>query len=159
MAVAACMVLGGTAHAATVPATAKAAIRRPVTITRLRDLDFGQLIATAAAGTAVIDPDLQARSTTGGVIAAGGTPQTAQFAITASANTVIQISRNALPVLTRSGGGATMNVTLLSVDGPTTAIATTTGSFTINIGGELAVAANQAAGTYSGTFQINADYQ
>ena len=150
----------GAAHAATQSSTIKLTLRKPVTITWLRDLDFGRVVATAAAGTVTIDPDTNTRSFTGGSLAAGGTPQTAKFRIVATPATLVLITRNALPVLTRSGGGATMSVTLITVNGTTNPITTpSSGSFDIDVGGALSVAANQADGTYSGSFQINADYQ
>ena len=150
----------GAAHAATQSSTIKLTLRKPVTITWLRDLDFGRVVATAAAGTVTIDPDTNTRSVTGGSFAAGGTPQTAKFRIVATPATLVLITRNALPVLTRSGGGATMPVTLITVNGTTNPITTpSSGSFDIDVGGQLSVAANQADGGYSGNFQLNADYQ
>ena len=150
----------GVAHAAPQSSTVKTTLRKPVSITWLRDLDFGRVVATAIAGTVTIDPDTNTRSVSGGSLAAGGTPQTAKFRIVATPATLVLITRNALPVLTRSGGGATMPVTLITVNGTTNPITTpTSGSFDIDVGGELSVAANQADGIYSGSFQINADYQ
>jgi hypothetical protein len=148
------------AQASTQSSTVKSTIRKPITIALLRDLDFGRIIATAAAGTVTIDPDTGLRSTSGGSILAGGAPQTARFRIVATAATLVIITRNALPVLTQTPGGATMSVTLLTVNGTSNPILTpASGTFDIDIGGDLAVAANQAAGNYAGTFQINANYQ
>ena len=150
----------GSAQAATYSSSIRTTLRKPVTITLLRDLDFGRVVATASAGTVTIDPDTNTRSVTGGSFAAGGTPQTAKFRIVATPATLVLITRNALPVLTRSGGGATMSVTLITVNGTTNPITTpSSGSFDIDVGGQLSVAANQADGVYSGNFQLNADYQ
>ncbi len=130
-----------------------------MTIARLRDLDFGRIISTPAAGTVTIDPDTSTRSTAGGAIAAGGAPQTARFRIVATPATLVIITRNALPILTSSPSGSTMPVTLLTVNGTSNPILTpASGTFDIDIGGDLSVAANQAAGVYAGTFQINANY-
>jgi hypothetical protein len=148
------------AQAATQTSTIRTTLRKPVTIALLRDLDFGRVVATATAGTVTIDPDTATRSVTGGAIAAAGSPQTARFRIVATPATLVIITRNALPVLTRSGGGATMPVTLLTMNGTANPITTpASGTFDIDIGGTLSVAANQADGSYSGTFQMNADYQ
>ncbi len=148
------------AQAATLSSTIRTTLRKPVTIIWQRDLDFGRIIATASAGTVTIDPDTNSRATTGGAVAAGGSPQTARFRVAASPGTLVLITRNALPVLTRSGGGATMPVTLLTMNGAVNPVTTpATGSFDFDIGGDLSVAANQADGVYSGTFQINANYQ
>jgi Domain of unknown function (DUF4402) len=148
------------AQAATQTSIIRTTLRKPVTIAWLRDLDFGRVVATATAGTVTIDPDTNARSVAGGAIAAAGSPQTAKFRIVATPATLVLITRNALPVLTRSGGGATMPVTLITMNGAVNPVITpASGSFDIDIGGTLSVAANQADGTYSGAFQMNADYQ
>ena len=152
--------LPGAAQAATQASTIRTTLRKPVTITWLRDLDFGRIIATATAGTVTVDPDTGARSVSGGAILAGGTSQTARFRIVASPATLVLITRNALPVLTRAGGGATMPVTLITMNGAVNPVTTpASGTFDVDIGGALSVGANQADGAYSGTFQINADYQ
>jgi hypothetical protein len=148
------------AQAATQSSTIRTTLRKPVTITWLRDLDFGRVIATATAGTVTIDPDTNTRSVTGGAIAAAGSPQTAKFRIVATPATLVLITRNALPVLTRSGGGATMPVTLITMNGAVNPVTTpASGTFDIDIGGTLSVVAGQADGIYSGSFQMNADYQ
>jgi len=148
------------AEAATGTSTTRVTIRKPVTITSLRDLDFGRMVATASAGTVEINPNTGARVVTGGPVAAGGSPQSAQFRIVASPATLVLITRNALPVLARTTGGATMPVTLLTMNGTQNPVTTpTSGNFNIDVGGILAVAANQPDGTYAATFEINADYQ
>jgi Domain of unknown function (DUF4402) len=148
------------ADAATQSTTVKSTIRKPVTITLLRDLDFGRIVATPTAGTVTLDPDTGGRTTTGGSVLAGGAPQTARFRVVATPTTLVVITRNALPVLTQTPGGATMSVTLITMSGTSNPVVTpASGTFDFDIGGDLAVAANQAAGSYAGTFQINANYQ
>jgi hypothetical protein len=154
------LALTGTAQAATQSSTIRTTLRKPVTITWLRDLDFGRIASTATAGTVTVDADSGARTVSGGSVLAGGSPQTAKFRIVATPSTLVLISRNALPVLTRAGGGATMPVTLITMNGAVNPVTTpASGTFDVDIGGALSVGANQADGTYSGTFQINADYQ
>ena len=111
-------IAGIAAHAGTQASTTKAITLKPLSIVKLRDLDFGRLIAGVSAGTVFIDPNTDTRSTTGGTTAAGGTPQAAQFYTYATANTTLQVNRGPLPILNRSGGGATMNVTGLTLNGP-----------------------------------------
>lgn len=117
------------------------AVRKPVTIVALRDLDL--MAATAIAGTVTIAPDTGARSVTGGVIAMGGTVQTARFRVTATPSTLVLITRNALPVLTRASGGATMPVTLLTMNGSSNPVNTPAGrTFDVDVGGILSVGIN-----------------
>ena len=135
-------------------AAAKAITIKPLSIVKLGDLDFGSLIAGTAAGTVVIDPDTDARSTTGGTTAFGGTPKAAQFITYGTRNSILQVYRGPLPVLSRAGGGATMNVTELTLNGATTRTINAAGIIDLRVGATLAVGANQRDGIYSGTFDI-----
>ncbi|UVO55099.1 DUF4402 domain-containing protein [Sphingomonas sp. SUN039] len=149
---------GSSLQAATQAANGKAITLRPLSIVKLRDLDFGRLASGTTAGTVVIDPTTDARSTTGGVLAAGGTPLAAQFYTYATGNQTLQVTRGPLPVLNRAGGGATMNVTQLTLNGPVLRIIGAAGLLDLRVGGTLAVAANQMDGTYSGNFDITVTY-
>lgn len=146
------------ALAATQATTARTITLRPLSIVKLRDLDFGRLAAGTTAGTVVIDPNTDARTTTGGVLAAGGTPVAAQFYTYATGNQTLQVTRGPLPVLNRAGGGATMNVTQLTLNGPVVRVIAAAGLLDLRVGGTLAVAANQLAGTYAGNFDITVTY-
>lgn len=157
-AVAAALFAVSEAHAATQAGTAKTIALRPLSIVKLRDLEFGRLASGTTAGTVVISPTTDARTTTGGVTAAGGAPQAAQFYTYGTANLTLQVTRGPLPVLARAGGGATMNVTQLTLNGPTTRFLTAAGLLDLRVGGTLAVAANQLGGTYSGNFTITVTY-
>jgi hypothetical protein len=153
---------GGTvtqANAATQGATAAAITLRPLSIVKLRDLNFGTLIAGTSRGTVVINPDTDARTTTGGVTAAGGAPIAAQFYTYATGNQLLLVYRGALPVLNRVGGGATMAVTGLTLNGPVTRFVGPAGLLDLRVGGTLQVEANQLSGSYSGSFDIIVVYQ
>lgn len=146
------------AHAATQAGTAKTVTLRPLSIVKISDLEFGTMVAGATAGTVVIDPTTDARTTTGGTTAAGGTPKAAQFLTYGTQNSVLQVNRGPLPVLTRAGGGATMNVTQLTLNGPVTRVVNPAGVLDLRVGGTLAVGANQLGGAYSGNFNIIVTY-
>jgi hypothetical protein len=151
-------VVSNTAHAATQVGTIKVVTLKPLSIVKISDLEFGTMIAGTAAGTVVIDPTTDARTTTGGTTAAGGTPKAAQFLTYGTQNSILQVTRGPLPVLSRAGGGATMNVTQLTLNGPVTRVVNPAGVLDLRVGGTLAVAANQLAGTYSGNFDITVTY-
>jgi Domain of unknown function (DUF4402) len=152
------MLAGTPAFAATTNSNAKAITLRPLSIINLSDLDFATNISGTTAGTVVIDPTTDARSVTGGVVAAGGTPQAAQFYTYGGPLQTLQVFRGPLPILNRAGGGATMNVTGLTLNGPTTRFLNAAGLLDLRVGGTLAVGANQMSGSYSGTFQIIVNY-
>lgn len=154
-----CALAAGTgAQAATQSGTAKVITLKPLSIVKLRDLDFGRLASGTTAGTVVIDPTTDARSTTGGVLAAGGAPLAAQFYTYATGNQTLQVTRGPLPILNRAGGGASMNVTQLTLNGPVLRVIAAAGLLDLRVGGTLAVAANQMDGTYSGNFDITVTY-
>ncbi|WP_293881675.1 DUF4402 domain-containing protein [Sphingomonas sp.] len=146
----------GTAGIAT--ASASAITLRKLSILNLSPLDFATIIATPAAGTITIDPDDDSRSSTGGSMGAGGVPQAAKFYTYGGPLQNLQVNRGPLPVLTRVGGGATMNVTGLTLNGPVLRFLDAAGLLDLRVGGTLAVGANQATGTYTGTFQIIVTY-
>lgn len=136
----------------------EAVLLRPLSIVNTDDLDFGTLLRGATAGTVIIDPFTDGRTTTGGVTAAGGAPLAARFVTYGGPLQTLQVNRGPLPVLTRVGGGATMNVTQLTLNGPVLRFLNAAGVVDLRVGGTMNVAANQLDGTYTGTFQIIVTY-
>ncbi len=157
-AIAGALLSAGPAHAVATPAAAKAIAIKPLSIVKLGDLDFGTMISGTTAGTVVVDPTTNARSTTGGTTVAGGTPLAADFITYGTQGSILQVTRGALPVLNRAGGGATMSVTQLTLNGPTTRVINPAGIIDLRVGGTLAVGANQLDGSYSATFDITVTY-
>jgi hypothetical protein len=131
---------------------------RKLSILNLSDLNFATNIAGPSAGTVVIDPDDDGRVTTGGTIAGGGSPQAAKFYTYGGPLQNLQVNRGALPVLNRVGGGGSMNVTGLTLNGPIVRFLNAAGLLDLRVGGTLAVGANQPAGAYAGTFEIIVTY-
>lgn len=131
---------------------------RPLSIVNTEDLNFGTILRPTVAGTVVIDPTSGTRTVTGGVAAAGGAPLAAQFYTYGGPSQNVQVNRGPLPVLNRAGGGATMNVTGLTLNGPTLRFLNAAGLLDLRVGGTLAVGANQLEGDYSATFQIIVTY-
>jgi hypothetical protein len=138
--------------------TATIDLLSPLTIQKLQDLDFGT-VAVTAAGTAVIDPVANSISTTGGLVAAGGTPHAALFRGAASQNSVVNIKLPKQPItLTRVGGAETVTVSNFTLDGPTKRQMAQATTFDIKVGATLTVPAGQIAGQYTGTFDVTAQY-
>ena len=90
--------------AAAEPATGHAEIVHPVAVRKLQDLYFAYLTVTTA-GTAVIDPNTDAISTTGGVLHVSGVPYAALFEAVSPRKgvVIIRIPKNPITV-TRVGG-------------------------------------------------------
>lgn len=140
------------------PPKARLILDRPVTMQKVRDLDFATL-STTANGTAVVDPNTDAMTTTGGVRFVSGTPQSAVYRITSSRGALFVITLPSAPItLKRSGGTETMTVSNWTTDGSTLRLLLRSGSFDFRIGGRLNVNANQAQGSYSGTFTVTSEY-
>lgn len=154
------LALGVSAHAATRTATAnvRTAIIAPLSITKANDLSFGNIVPSATAGSVTINQVSGAATKTGGVTLFGTANHAASFNVTGSGGHNYVITVGAAPTLTRAGGTQTMKVTALVLNGAKTRAMPATGKATLTLGGTLAVAANQVAGTYSGTFTVSVAY-
>jgi hypothetical protein len=153
-------VLHKAAAAATPPqqASAGATVIHPLTVTKIRDMDFGAL-SVGVAGTAVLEPNADTLTTTGGVASIGGSPACAQFVGAAQSNSVVNIKvQNGSVTLTRSGGTETMTVSNFTLQGQSKRTLAKAQSFTFRVGGTLNVAANQVEGLYVGTFNVTVQY-
>lgn len=144
--------------AAQTPATGTANIKYPVSIRLMNDLNFAFLSVTTA-GTAVINPDTDTLTTTGGVIHVSGTPYAAQFEAVSPSKGVVLIRAPKTPTtLTRVGGTETMRVTNFIVSGSGSRNANAREPFAFKVGGTLNVNANQVEGLYAGTFTVDIQY-
>jgi hypothetical protein len=152
------LIASDAAVAATQNANGRARTIKQISITKTRDLDWGRLIAGATAGTATINPRTDVRTRTGGVTAAGGSPQAARFTVTGTPTVVARITIGPNPVLTRVGGGGTMNASNMTLNGVRNRRFPASGTLDVRVGGRLNVAANQPDGAYLGTLTITVDY-
>ena len=140
-------------------ANGSAIVLKPLSLIKKKNMDFGTLITSAAAGTATIDPVSGAVTTAGGVTPVGNATSAAIFLGAGSRNAPYQIRLPNKPTtLTRVGGTETMTVTNWTLDGPTNRKIGANEAFQFGIGAQLSVAANQAAGTYVGTFDVTVHY-
>lgn len=154
------------AMAAPVPATkdaaGKALVLVPLTLTKIDDLDFGTMISSSSSGTVTLDASTSARIFAGGVTgvasAAGhhayfggaGTPNQQVIVVVTAPAQLTDTNGNAIPVLA---------LTLDKGGNPIRTIDPTTRTFFVGVGGILNIAANQADGDYSATFQVTANYE
>lgn len=150
---------------------AKVGLIEPLTITKLADLDFGD-IAPETGGTIVLSPTIvPACSQTGAVIHSGAC-QPAIFGGVGAAGQRVRVRRPVGNTITLTGPGADMSVTDITINGDATLtpvrsnpnwesflISSPDGTFIFRVGGTLNVNASQAPGLYTGTFDIRIDYQ
>ena len=140
------------------PPPAQAALMRPLTLTKLNDMDFGHLGVTAN-GTAVIDPVSDTMTVTGGVLRLGGTPRAATFRGVAQGNAVVVIRvPNGGISLTRAGGTETILLNAFTLDGQSKRAMAQAGIFDFKVGATLRPSAGQVDGLYIGTFDVTIQY-
>lgn len=140
------------------PPAGQAELLRSLTLTKLVDMDFAWLGA-AGAGTAVINPVSGAMTTSGGVLHLKGTARPARFRGVASGSSVVIIRVPTKPVLlTRSGGTETMSLGNFTLDGQSKREMAQAGVFEFQVGATLSVAAGQADGVYTGTYDVTIQY-
>lgn len=154
----AALAAGTAAEAASRNALGRARTLRPIVLANTRALDFGTMIAGATAGTVTINPNTDARTRTGGIVLAGGSPAAARFTATGTPGVNALITVGAAPVLVRAGGSETMTVNNMTLNGGRTRRIPASGTLDVRVGARLNVAANQRDGLYSGSFNVTVDY-
>ena len=150
---------------------AQVALIEPLTITKLADLDFGDLVVTSA-GTVVLTPTATPTCTTTGGVVHNAECQPAVFGGVGQFNQRVRVRRPIGRTITLTGPGADMTVTNITINGDPLLIpvqsnpnwerfriADPQGIFLFRVGGTLNVNAGQLPGVYTGTFDIRLDYQ
>lgn len=144
------------AHAATATANGTATVMTPIAITKDVDLDFGAFSALTG-GTVVISP-AGARSATGAVVlSATDTGNAASFTVTGQADATYAITLPASATITHTDTVTTMTIDTFTSN-PSSTGTLTAGTETLTVGGTLTVASSQAAGSYTGTFDVSVEY-
>ena len=175
------LVLGaGAASADTGSVTTSLTVLPPVAITVTQNLAFGSLTSSATAANVTVAPPATAvnaanagtrvASTTGvTLIGHTGAVTTAQNcnATSACGAAVLTVTGGAsstlntvtiTPPANLTSGANTMAFSATTVSPTGTLALDGTGNLIVNMGGTLAVAANQAAGAYTGTISVTLDY-
>lgn len=153
--VAAAAMFSGAANAATQTATAQAEIMTPVVLSSVTNLNFGLIAVGTGTGTVALSGS-DTRTCTNVVCV--GTAARGKFRVTAaSSGAVIGLGiTNSTIQLAGPSGSTPMNVTLgLSANSITFSAAALQDVF---VQGTLNVGAAQAAGVYTGTYEVTAQY-
>ncbi len=141
-------------------AEARGLVLQPLTLTRVQDLDFGTVLASALAGTVTVNEDTGLRSAGGGVtLVATGPGDRALFTGAGTPGQVVDL------VLTPPVGNVVVNgadsipvAMVLDAGGSTTRTIGAGGTFDVGVGGTFSIAANQANGLYVADFTLTAQY-
>ena len=127
-----------------------------ITISNTASLAFGAVITGTTAGTVVLAPG-GGRTFTGGVVLdAAQTATAAAFNLHGALNAHYVITLPSSITVTATGGTMTVNAFTCSPTSPGTLDAT--GAQVLTVGATLNVGANQADGTYNGTFPVTVAY-
>lgn len=144
------------ATAADATGNASATIATPISVSESSSLSFGTILAGASQSTIVVSTAGARSLGSGDATLFGGTPAAAAFDVTGEGSASYSVSFTD-GTLTRDGGSETMTVDTFTDDSGGSISGG--GSDSFNVGATLTVAANQVAGSYTGTYTVSVDYQ
>ena len=139
-------------------ATANAKIYKPLTISKVQNLDFGVIVLGAGAWAGEVVSISQAGVLTcggGSNVTCSGAPQVAKYHLVGTNNATVTVSS---PGFNLTGPGTLA----FTPNAPATVNLGATGSTTgvdFSIGRSITLASTTPDGVYSGTFAVTADYQ
>lgn len=148
--------MSNAAYAATQQADATVQVLAAVQLSAVSDLDFGVVAASAAGGTVSLGASASAVPVGSGVIAISG-GSAASFQVTQATNgeAIALTVGNPAPL---TGPGANIALSGLTLSNNSITFSSTSLQ-TIYVGGTISLNPNQVAGTYTGSFDVTAEYQ
>ena len=149
------LALAGPAMAAQTTAVTTVNVVKPVSISKLQDMDFGTLTFGGFTGTRMIALSAAGAVTCAANIVCSGVGKQARFNIQGT---------NKLVVLLTYSGGTLSNGTdsiPFVANGPASVTMINSGApgLDIDVGGSLTISPTLVGGVYSGTMTVTADYQ
>ena len=150
------------AQQAAAQADARGTILQSLTLINQSDLDFGTVAPDLNnPGTVSIDPDTGLRSVSGGVLGLPGATSRARFDGSGTVGNTVQLTLNqpAGGVICSAACASTIPAVLSLDSGGTTRTIPAGGVFSVYVGGDFDIAANQTSGVYSAQFDLTAIYQ
>ena len=146
---------------ATASASATATIITPISITKVNDMNFGNVAVQASTGGTVVLATNGSRTRTSGVTlpAVTGTVSAASFTVSGDGSRTYDITLPNSTTLTHSSGAGTGTMTVNTFTSNPSATGTlSSGSQSVSVGATLNVAAAQAPGVYTGSFDVTVNY-
>lgn len=127
-----------------------------ISVAKTADLSFGNLGTSTSAGTAVLNPATGVMTVTSGVVNLGGTQSAASFTVTVSGNPfyTFGLPLRGITLTTLTGPGSTMLVDTFTSNPPCPPCGGKGHNDVVIVGATLHVSANQAQGSYSGSFIV-----
>lgn len=141
---------------ASAQAASSATIITPIGITKVGDLAFGNIIASASLGTVVVALD-GTRSQTGGATfpSIAGTISAASFTVSGMTGVGFTLTLPENNVIELSAGEEKMTLSAFTHNAPSVIAS---GGSTFQVGATLNVKANQGPGAYTGSFNAIVNY-
>lgn len=145
--------------ATTKTAKVSAQVLKPLTLTRVQDLDLGTVVlapGTWPSATVTLSRT-GAFSCPGPNVTCTGAPRVAQYNVTGSNSQPVRINAPNVRLVNQADSSKTLT---LVVDSPGTVSLPNSGNkgVTFPLGGSVTVSSSTADGTYSGTFNVTVDY-
>ena len=150
--------------------TARTVLVDEESIVKVEDLDFGQILGVAA-GTVAMTATTTPTCTASTGLVHSGDCQPAEFIGKGRFGQIVRIKGPNGDRITLTGPGADMRITNIVINGGTDMvfqsgngafkryrITNSTGFFTFRLAGRLNVGANQRPGVYTGTFDVQYNY-
>jgi hypothetical protein len=145
--------------AADPPATGKARILSPLTLSKTDDLHFGTIIPTNVSATVTVPANGGVATTTGGLTLVATDPTVrARFDGEGVPGRRVYITLPSTPFPLNHGLGDTVTVMVLTLDGQSRRDIDVNGDFSFHVGGILQVGANQSEGLYSADYDVTVEY-
>ena len=136
-------------------ANANARIIKPVRVTTQADMDFGDVLTSAASGTVVLATDGSVSGNGGAYVFDNTNAQAAAFRVTGERFEAYNVTLPTSVTLTEVGGGS---MSLTSFSHNSLGVLANNGQEDFNVGATLNVSADQAQGDYTGSFTVSVDY-
>jgi hypothetical protein len=159
---------------------AQAVIVEPLTLIKVRDMDFGKIVPSVAGGTVAINPVTDACSASG-VISVGNACRAAMFVGMGRNPFKARVTMSNITQLTGPGAAMTVDDFVIGANSTITftgntngqgnggglqngngnqrySINSPTGIFELHLGATLHVNPNQTPGVYTGTFSVTVQY-
>ena len=140
------------------PMQSKALLLKPLTLTKINDLDFGDIVPSGTGDFVSIDADTGARTTDKAILLPSNVGRRAEFASSGLNNTLVGLVLSPPGDLTNAAGKK-LRVTRLTLDQgnfPIRVLSPTSQVFFVGIGGDVFIRSNQEEGVYTGTFTLTA---
>jgi hypothetical protein len=141
-------------------ATATAKVVKPLTLSRVRDLDLGTIVLSGAGAFSNVVVGISAAGVfncTNANLTCSGSTQTAQYKVTGTNNQAVTVNA---PNVVLTNQNDLVSTLTLAVDGPGTVNLGNSGAsgLTFDLGGNITVGSTTPDGTYFGTFNVTVNY-